>query len=368
MPTSPLDSVVNVYYKLTAQGAVSRGFNVGAIFGTSAVIPSNEVTRSYANATEMINDGFTTNDPEYKAAVKYFSATIRPSRLIVGRQFSGQTPIMAIEEARVANQEWYWCAFPEVTENSDILDIAEYIEAASPFTGYAFQSSDAAIANKTPGNLFETLRTNAYNRTFPLFSDSADAASGVLGMSMGRVTGLADSAFTFKFKVLPGITAMESLTSNQVQNIEDNNGNVYITRAGEPMLEQGTMASGIFADDIIYADKLANAIQIGIFNELYQSNKIPQTEAGVGLLRSAAAQACADAVIEGYLAPGKWTGDDILNLRRGDMLENGYVVMSQPILNQSQQDREDRKAPPIYTCVKTSGAIHSAVVEIDINR
>ena len=70
----------------------------------------------------------------------------------------------------------------------------------------------------------------------------------------------------------------------------------------------------------------------------------------------------------GFLASGVWNGNDVLELTAGDTLPNGYLIQSEPIDKQSQSDRDNRIAPPIYIALKLAGAIHSVVVQVDVNR
>ena len=46
----------------------------------------------------------------------------------------------------------------------------------------------------------------------------------------------------------------------------------------------------------------------------------------------------------------------------------GYYVYIQPFDEQSQSDREARKAPPIQIAVKLKGAVHFINVTITVNR
>lgn len=76
----------------------------------------------------------------------------------------------------------------------------------------------------------------------------------------------------------------------------------------------------------------------------------------------------------GFIAPGRWTGGQIwltpewLALDTNDMLGDGYLILSEPIDEQPQADRDARKAPPIYIPIKLAGAIHSVTAVIDVNR
>lgn len=68
------------------------------------------------------------------------------------------------------------------------------------------------------------------------------------------------------------------------------------------------------------------------------------------------------------IAPGVWNGDSFGALKTGDTLATGYYVYIQPFDEQSQSDREARKAPPIQIAVKLKGAIHFVDCTITVNR
>lgn len=77
---------------------------------------------------------------------------------------------------------------------------------------------------------------------------------------------------------------------------------------------------------------------------------------------------CEDMNNVGFISAGVWKSDDILGLSYGDTLPKGYMIQSQPIDEQSQADRDARKAPPIYVSLKLAGAIHHVTVQCDVNR
>jgi hypothetical protein len=365
--TLPLTPAVNAYYNLPGIGTPRAGFNLGLIIGTSSVISTTTRVAEYASLAEMAAAGFSLSSPEYLAASRYFAATSKPTRLLVGRQGSGETPVAALTACRLANSEWY-AAFIPGANDSESSAVAAYVESASPLTQYIFQSSTAAIKAGTAGNLFETLKASGYDRTQAIFSTDAYLGAAVLGYACGQVSGLANSAFTLKFKRLPGATA-ETLTSANVTSIQNNNGNVYVERMkGRPWYENGTNCSGAYFDEILYYDKLATDIQNAIADQLYQVDKLPQTDDGMAQLASVVSVPCEEGVNIGYLAPGQWNGEPVLELKTGDFLPKGYMVQFDSIDQQSQTDRDARKAPNIYVSVKGAGAIHSVTIAINVNR
>jgi hypothetical protein len=94
MPSNslPLSIIANVTVVTSSPQVAAPTFNTGLIIGPSTVISSygaNSRVRQYlaaTYATAMISDGFTINQPEYLAAQMYFSQSVPPQALFVGRQ------------------------------------------------------------------------------------------------------------------------------------------------------------------------------------------------------------------------------------------------------------------------------------------
>jgi hypothetical protein len=189
-----------------------------------------------------------------------------------------------------------------------------------------------------------------------------------MGYAMGQTSDATRSAYTLAYKQMPGVTP-EDLTTQQVINIQTNNGNVYINRANfYDGFERGTMFNGGWFDEIIYLDKLVNEMRLNVADLLFQVSKVPQTEEGVNQLMAVIERACQKFVRLGFIAPGIWNGQNILALTQGDTLSAGYLVQSDPIDEQSPADRDARKSPNIYVAAKLAGAIQSVFIRIQANR
>ena len=368
MPTLPLSPIVAIQYNLSPPAAARRGFNLGLIIGTSGIINITTRVQVFSSITDIIGAGFTNSSPEYLAAQAYFSATSQPTQVAIGRQGTGETPLQALQACRSANSDWY-CVVALAATNSDHTAIAAYMESLnSPYSMYLIQSGDAAVLNNTGGNIAATLKASLYSRTFGLYSTSANEICNVMGYAMGQTTDFAFSAYTLKFKQLPGNIA-ENLTTQQVLNIQGNNFSCYVNRGSYyNILEQGIMANGFYFDEMIYRDKWVNEIQLSVMDVLYAAPKIPLTEGGVSRIKKAISNACDKLVRLGFLAPGVWNGGPYLTTQNGDYLDNGYVVLSDSVNNMAQSDRDARKSPPIYVLGKEAGAIHSVAIQVNVNR
>lgn len=383
MTTQNLDTIVNVSVQISPLTAPRGSFNQLLIVGTTNVIPTSERVRIYTSADDMLTDGFTLADPEYIAAQIYFSQTPAPVYLWVGRQsldgspLTPETPLQAIQACRLASYDWY-IGVCLAAVKADHLLIAAWAQTTQPTTVYAYTTSDSDCLEATPSpdNIFGQLKTLDYSRAIGQYATTQSnvypnniyAIIAAMGYACGQNTGLANSAFTLKFKEETGI-ATEPLTTTQITRIENKNGNVYLSYGNfYNIFEQGKMANGQFFDEIINLDMLVNNIQLSVMDLLYANPKIPQTDAGVTQICRVINEACEQAVSVGFLAPGKWTGPTVLNLKTNDYLSTGYSVQAQAVANQSDADRALRKAPPIYVCIKEAGAIHSVIIGVYVNR
>lgn len=368
MSSLTLKTVVNVQIYLAPLAAPRKAFNLGLIIGSAEVIPTSERVRIYTDTKPMLEDGFLNTDPEYKAAVLYFSQRPQPTRLAVGVKGEEETAVEALQACRAANREWYGYTLCGAVK-SDIIAMAAVVEPMDPTTVQFYTTSDSDVLTGADGNIFKTLKGLSYRRSIGQYSTkNANAVAAILGYAMGANTGLANSAYTLAFKNEVGV-AVEDVTQTQYEKIVGDNGNVYVNRGDYyNVFQMGTVAEGAYFDEIINLDKLANDLQLTGMDALYQLPKIPQTEDGITYLINRLQGPLKQAVKINFIAPGKWTGPNLLNLKTDDFLSRGYLIMSEPISEQDQADREARKAPPIYIAIKLAGSVHSVVIGVYVNR
>ena len=245
------------------------------------------------------------------------------------------------------------------------------IEAASPSRVIAYTLMDTAeLDQHQTTTLGYKLAAAGYQHTLCGYSSTNPAmAASILGrMSTVDFAG-SNTTLTLKFKQCPGVTA-ENLTLSQSNALAVNNVNVFVAYDNDTsILQEGVMSGGWFIDERHGLDWLQNYVQTAVWNLLYTSTtKIGQDEIGSTDLVATVSQALEQAVTNNLVSPGVWNSDGFGALKRGDTLSTGYYVYIQPMDEQSQADREARKAPPIQCAVKLTGAIHFVDVTINVNR
>lgn len=367
--TQALNSIVSVSVQVSPLSVVNSAFNLGLIVGVSTIISASDRVKVYNGTEDMISQGWLGTEPEYLAAQIYFSQTPRPSKVAIGRwdNTGAETALVAITACRAANNDWY-AVYLCAAVKADILLISAYIETATPFSTFFYDTSDSAVPAGTAGNVMFTLQAAKRHKTIGQYTTTLYNIVAIMGYAMGANTGLANSAYTLAYKTEKGVLP-EVLTSAQVATILGYSGNVYTSYgATYNLFVQGTMHDGVPFDEVINLDVLTNAIQTAVMNALTTLPKVPQSNDGLSVLVSAITVPCSEARNRGVLAPGVWKGAPVLGLKTGDTLSTGYIVLADSLATQSQADRDARKSPPIYVCIKLAGAMEHVVIGVIANR
>lgn len=283
-------------------------------------------------------------------------------------------PAESLEEATVALLDintWYGAFYTGDLEEQDIIDTAALISASTPSHICCFTSKDTNELDGTQtSSLGYELAQLGNNRVFVMYSSTNDnAAVSVLGrMSTVNFEG-SNTTITLMFKQCPGVEP-EYLRTSQANALQGNNVNVFVAYQNDTSIFQyGTMSGGWYIDEVHGLDWLQNRVETDLWNLLYTSTtKIGQDESGMTAILSTVNSSLEAGVRNGLIAPGVWNGDEFGTLKRGDTLTTGFYVYIQPLEEQAQADREQRKAPPIQIAVKLKGAVHSIDATITVNR
>lgn len=364
--TQSFNGVVDISVSVSPASAPRAGFNQMLIIGPSTIISKTDRIKGYTSVADMATDGFTTSHPEYLAAQKYFAQSPTPKKIWIGcvDLTVPETFAEAAAACRTANGDWYTFMVVGTVADTDHKDLALWTESATPSTVYAWNSNAAEIKAGTAGNLAEFFKQSMYKRTIGQYTSDAYGIAAIMGYAMGQFSGLANSAYTLKFKSEVSVLT-EDLDTTSIGLIKGNNCNMYLSYGNfYNWFTEGVMANGWYFDRLINLDSLVNNIQLSVADLLNQNAKIAQTDSGVSQIINAINSACSQSASIGFLAPGVWNGSAILNLDVGDYMPTGYVVQASPVASQSKADRDARKSPPIYVSLCEAGAIHSTTIGV----
>lgn len=372
--TLSVNNVVNVTISIAALAAGPRSFGSLLILGTtSGVIDVVERMRPYSNITEVGED-YGVDDPEYKAALVYFSQSPKPRTLYIGywhKEGADAETIQQVVQTCLKSLKWYGLAIAANLTEQEVLDVAALIEAADPsrLFGYTSQDVNCLSATSTTDIPYK-LKAKKYHRTFTVFSsDNPYAAVSVFGRAF-TVNFLGENTtITLKFKQLPGIAA-EDLDTGEAKALAVKNCNVFAGYDNDTAIyQEGVMTDGTFFDEVHGLDWLQNHLETSLFN-LYYTNTTKISQLGTGVNRQCAVleRACKQGVKNGLLGPGQWNGDGFGVLSTGDYLPKGFYIFANSLDDQPQAEREARKSPVFQIAGKLGGATHSSDVLVAINR
>ena len=257
---------------------------------------------------------------------------------------------------------------------ADYLAIAGYIEATAGrhFHGIPTQDANTLVASNTTNLAYELLQL-AYNWSCIQYSStSLYAVVSLLARILTTDWSASNTAIDLMYKQEPGITP-ENINANQAAALKNFNCNAYVsynigtTLAGTPIIQYGICPSGNYIDTVIGAAALAGQIQTNIFNAFYTSTtKIPQTDAGQGIVEGQIVKALQQFVTNGYLGPNVWDGNSFGNLANGQFLPKGWYVYQPIVASQNATQRANRQSVPFQVAAVLAGAINTASVQINI--
>ena len=233
--------------------------------------------------------------------------------------------------------------FEVITSLKDIAAVGGVIKTAgnSKTRTLAYSMADAKVAIATYATIAQSVNYNASN-----------------------------TANTLNLKTLTGISPDKNLSDTYLLSAQTNGVDVYGNTGGLACVYSND--NNGYTDDIVNQLWFKKAIEVAGFNYLRQTNtKIPQTEAGMTGLKNAYTQICKKSVNNGMTAPGTWNTaipfGDPEDFKK-NIEEYGYYVYSLPISQQTQAEREARKAPVCQIAIKMSGAFHSSDVIVNVER
>ena len=361
-----IDDVVQVSVSTSGPVTPRDAFDTGLIIGKSDHITVADRVKIYSSLESMLDDGFLANDPEYKAATLYFGQEPRPQKVVIGRCGADEEWPAAITACKQRSGAWYACYVASSTAltKAQHQAIAAYIQTIIAAYFYDSHTADDLDSTKS-SDAFSTLKNLSYKRSLGIYSGTEFAGAALMGFSMGANDGTPGSAYTLFGKTLAGVTP-DDLSETDVATLTAKNANYYVTRGSSyNLVEHGVTADGTWFDEMIGLDQLANDLQISCMDVLTKTKtKVPYTDQGAMRFVLACNDACYNAARRGFIGPGVWKLDSVLDLEKGDTLETGYMCQASPVADEPLANRGLRICPPIYVCVILTGAIHSVAIKV----
>ena len=258
----------------------------------------------------------------------------------------------------------------EAIEASTTVQSMQNRILALPASTIGALTANTGLFSKTMAN------TNTKNLYYSLGGDTEEAAlnsrlfaAAYLSRGLAVNYSGSNTTLTMNLKDLAGIQADTNINETILAQAASVGADCFVSLEGLPKVISNSQ-SGVYFDQVANRIWLVNTIQRNTFNVLATTRtKVPQTDAGLESIMKAIRNVCAQGVTNGMLAPGEWNSSDFFG-NQEDFLRNvrefGYYIYHQPVAEQAQSEREQRKAPQFMVACKESGAVHSANIMIYI--
>lgn len=213
-------------------------------------------------------------------AGRAFSAAVS-ANLSVANQTANLGPVEELMAAQEVDDDWYFL----LTTDHDNLQaelLAGYIETQVKLFGYQTDDADSKdVSESSDANgIMKLLKDKQYDRSFGVWVPSDDLGEYKIAAWVGKAAPTDPGSITWKFKRAAGITA-DKFTSQELKNVQDKNGNVYVTIGGLNMFQEGVVASGEFIDIMRGTDWIQARIQEKVFGLFTSEPKVPYDDGGI---------------------------------------------------------------------------------------
>ncbi len=372
----PITNFVTVTIVPSAAGQPAYAYNNILLIDKETPIVSVSPFGAYTNIAQVATD-WGTGSEAYAQAAAIFNQVPNPTsangQLIIWPMLPNDTITTAVLAA--SNDVFFGgVLFAGYTPNdAEVLAGANTVQSmmtmlANPQNLVTAIQGGGSIANITAAGLSKT-RGFLYTQ-----GGTALAARIAIAAEFSREISVdfsgANVALNMNLKQLVGIAPDQGINQTNVALVAAAGADIY-TPIGNT---QGITTSGAntFIDQIYNLNWLQGAVQVAIFNALATTaTKIPQTEPGMQILKSAVATVLQQAVTAGVLAPGAWNSSTTFGPGTAlvdNILQIGWYIYSQPVNQQAQSARVARQAPLIQVAAKLAGAINTSATIIFVNQ
>lgn len=375
----PATNIIQITTRIRPAGLGTANFASAMLFAPNAELPvgfTADTYRTYTSLTALSVD-FADTTETYKCAQRWLGGTPATREVKVwGTALADATFTVTLNKARNVVW-WYWTLItaPILAVEATATVIAQWCEDnGSMFINNQTGTSAGLIRANTAGNIAIDFTTAGFRHTFTPVHATDGYAGNALAKHFAAVNYSADlSTITGEFKKSPGVTA-ENLTDSAYANmtldtvkavfytVVDNQGS---TDPGRWINTRTHSSFGEFIDDVVNLDAFVNFLTTALYNSLANvPTKLAQTPVGQAVLLGTARQIGQQFISNGYLGPRNYIDPD-------DGLEKftlGFEIMTVPedILDLSEADRNARKSAPIRMRLFRAGAIHTAIVDLDV--
>ncbi|MGO3890083.1 MAG: DUF3383 family protein [Paenalcaligenes sp.] len=374
----PADRIIQVNARISPAGLGFANFASATVFAASADVVAGQhvadTRKTYFTAQEVAAD-FPESTETYKAAAAWLGGTPKMREVTIWMTGEDVAITETLNKARDAHW-WYWSMFTAsvLADEGDVKAIADWCEqnASMLINSQVGGAATAIREQNTKDDIASELNLLGYRHVFTAAHATNPYSGAYLAKHFAAVNYSAErSTITGEFKKSPSVVA-EDLKGSEIAAMESKNTPFYVIVEMQGSQDVGRWLNtkthstyGEYIDDVVNLDAFINTLTVRLYNALANvTTKLEQTPRGQAVLLATARQVGEQYIANGYLGPRNYVDPD-------DGVEKytiGFEILTKPedILDLSTEDRNARLAAPIRMRLFRAGAIHKAIVDVDI--
>lgn len=300
-----------------------------------------------SSADDLLELGFVDTDLEYKKAQAFFAQSSAPSRLAVFLLTAWKNVETEIAALRNRGKDTWYKVFGTTNAKADIIKNSNYF--ASIKKRYVGLTSDITIL----------VGRNENRELLILHSDPSNHADArFLGETVARPVG----SFNPAYLKLNGATN-SGYTTSATNSILNDKGNIIALFSGFEVFWPGKTTGGAYDDVIDIRDWLQAGLKEDVSSVFLNNQKIGWTPSSLSLIVSAMRDRFTSAGQAGIIARVETEED----LTRSDLADFQYKLFVPDFDSIPDNDRDNRKFPPIKFRARLQGAINTVDIEGELD-
>ena len=281
-----IKDIVNVVINRETTSKTIRDLQTIAVLSAHDNFTPTETYRIYSSTTEMLDDGFTTDEYAYVAANRIFSQNPQVRNIVVGmikQEFGASIDYVAeIRKLQAATQEWFFL-ITDAVDDADKEAIADYIETQTAV--YALTDRNVAtLTTESTTDILSKLKAKGLQHTIAMYrKDSAVAPEAAW---VGRFASAIIGSNTWIHSALATLSA-ESFTRTEMAVLNSKGGHYY-TKVGQDDSVEGTAntVGGEKIHVILGSIWLEVRLAERVWSLLYTKERINYTNSGIELFKA----------------------------------------------------------------------------------
>lgn len=394
MKNNPLDDLVKCSIEISSPASSDETFDsILVVVAPPAAADRTDIEEkktmnrvtAISQADELLEYGYTVDDPAYAAAMVAFSQSPSPDELYICIRREAEAGGETADKGESADPEEGTESDTGAVSGTEGQTVYENIQttlsrakAEAGFYGICLvgfrdqETVEGAIAWAEANEkmfAFEYLDPDAcpvnnsnYYRSFGIYSGEADgyeegkqpAENQYAALAwMAKCFGYDPGTETWHLKELASIVP-SALSTSRKKELEEKHINTFRRYAGCNVTIGGYTLAGEWIDVIRFRDWLKAEMQINVFNVLKMNRKVPYTDAGIGLI---------EGKMEETLLKGQNIGGIAQNEYNDESTVYGFTVTVPRATSLTEAERKSRKLPGCRFTARLAGAIHVTEIE-----